>query len=619
MMKQLGDTASLIIVALIFLVFLAFNSLVLGVARLDLTENGLYTLTDGTREILDSIDEPITLHFFFSEKASEDLPPVRTYAARVRAMLEEYERTADGGLDLRIIDPEPFSENEDMAATFGLQSVPASQGSDALYFGLAGTNALDAQEIIPFFQLDKEEYLEYEISKLISTLNESGKPRLGVYSELPINGEMNEQTFEQTPAWVVVNQLRGLFAVDVVEEIDSSINKYDLLFVIHPKSLSELPLAENETLFALDQFVMRGGRLVIFADPYAEMDQPEPSAQPSPHQNASHLNALTSHWGVSMREGEVLGDSGTALTVNTNTGSSIRHLAILGFGKDYLDSDDIVTSSLEKLHMASTGLVKVEERQGVEVLPLVSSSTSAMPLQAYRFQYLRNPNDLQNNFRPTGETFPVAVRISGATTTAFPDGIDGHDGEVLTETDELQVVLVADTDLLTDRLWVQVRNFFGQQISSAFADNGSFVTNLAENLSGSNALISVRSRGQFTRPFTVVETLRKDADDRYRKNEEDLQAQLAETERQLSELQAGQIKDGVLTLTRDQQNALGRFNREKVRIRKELRNVRHQLDRDIESLGAGLKFINIVLMPLLLTGLLLVARIVIARRKEASA
>lgn len=614
-MKQLSDTASLALVALIFLAFLSFNGLVMGVARLDLTENSLYTLTDGTREILASIDEPITLHFFFSEKSTEDLTSLRTYAARVKAMLEEYERAADGGLELRIIDPEPFSEEEDMAATFGLQNVPVSQGGDALYFGLAGTNALDAREIIRFFQPDKEVYLEYEISKLISTLNEAGKPRLGIYSELPIHGGTDEETREETPAWIVVNQLRGLFSVDEIEAIDSGINKYDLLFVIHPKSLTD-----DASLFALDQFVMRGGRLVIFADPLAEAVQPEPGEQLDPSETASHLNKLTSHWGVSLSEGEVLGDAGTSLTVNTNTGGTIRHLAILGFSKQYLDGSDIVTSSLEKIHAASTGLLDIEEKEDIEVLPLISSSDSAMPIQAYRFQYLRNPADLQNNFRPTGEEYPVAVRVSGATTSAFPDGIEDYDGEVLTETDQLQVVIVADTDLLTDRLWVQVQNFFGQKISSAFADNGSFVTNLAENLSGTNALISVRSRGQFTRPFTVVEGLRKEADDRYRKNEEDLQEQLADTERQLSELQSNQVKDGVLTLTRDQQRALSRFQKEKVRIRKELRNVRHQLDRDIESLGARLKFANIVLMPMLLTGLLLLIRFIFSRRKkEASA
>ncbi|MCS5571700.1 MAG: ABC transporter, partial [Pseudomonadales bacterium] len=217
---------------------------------------------------------------------------------------------------------------------------------------------------------------------------------------------------------------------------------------------------------------------------------------------------------------------------------------------------------------------------------------------------LGDPAELQKGFSPTGEQYTAAVRLSGSATSAFPEGLVGVDSVVVQDTEELQIVLVADTDLLADRLWVQVQNFFGQQIATAFADNGSFVENLLENLSGSSALIDVRSRGQFSRPFVVVERLRRDAEAQYLQNAENLQVRLAETERQLEELESARVEDGLLTLTPEQEAALIRFQEEKIRIRKDLRDVRHQLDKDIEELGSMLKFLNILLLPLLLTAVL---------------
>jgi ABC-type uncharacterized transport system involved in gliding motility auxiliary subunit len=236
---------------------------------------------------------------------------------------------------------------------------------------------------------------------------------------------------------------------------------------------------------------------------------------------------------------------------------------------------------------------------GIDAKSLITSSSSAGSIDVVQFQFLNNPAELQQGFQPTGDNYSVAVRLSGRSLSSFPE----KSGEAthIAETDDLNVVIVADTDVLADRLWVQVQNFFGQQIANAFADNGSFVTNLVENLSGSSALIEVRSRGQFSRPFVVVEELRRLAEAKYLENAEDLQLRLAETERQLSELESARVDDGLLTLSPEQEAALVSFQDEKLRIRKDLRDVRHRLDQDIDQLGGKLKFINILLMPLLLT------------------
>ena len=320
---------------------------------------------------------------------------------------------------------------------------------------------------------------------------------------------------------------------------------------------------------------------------------------------------------MTLRENEVLGDLDAALLVAGADGSPVRHLGILGFSERHLSREDVVTAPLESINLATAGILDVDEVDGIIASTLITSSTDAGSLPAMQFQFLNDPAELQTGFSPAGESFVTAVRLSGTATTAFPDGVDGVMPQY-EQTEELQVVMIADTDILSDRLWVTVQNFFGQQIASAFADNGSLLTNLVENLSGSAALIDVRSRGQFSRPFDVVEKLRREAEAKYLENAETLQVQLAETERQLSELESSRVEDGLLTLTPEQEEALDRFQAEKLKIRKDLRDVRHQLDKDIESLGTLLKFINILLMPLLLTGILAAFRLLKLGRQTAS-
>ncbi|MGV0036157.1 MAG: Gldg family protein [Candidatus Azotimanducaceae bacterium WSBS_2022_MAG_OTU7] len=585
---------TIVVLAAGFVLFTLVNNLMFGSVRLDLTENGLYSLSDGTKEIIGELEEPVNLYFFFSEKASEDLTALRAYSQRVQEILEEYQLLAGSKINLHIIDPEPFSEQEDQAAEFGLQSVPAHQAGDALYFGLAGTNALDGQAVLAFFQPDREAFLEYELTKLIYNLSVVEKPKIALYSDLDVEQGVDPRSFQPTPGWIFMDQLKELFQIDKIDELSpASIESADLLLLIHPGALGE------EALYAVDQHVMSGGKLIAFVDPLAEMDTPKVPGTSVPSGNSSELNRLTSTWGVSLRVGEVLGDSDAALRVGGADGVPVRHLGILGFTDKYFPGDDIATVNLESINFSTAGILDIDQVDGIDAKSLIASSASAGSLSAIQFQFLNDPAELQQGFQPSGENHSVAVRLSGKSPSSFPEksGAASH----IAETDELNVVIVADTDVLSDRMWVQVQNFFGQQIASAFADNGSFVVNLVENLSGSSALIEVRSRGQFSRPFVVVEELRRLAEAKYLENAEGLQARLAETERQLSELESARVADGLLTLSPEQEAALVSFQDEKLRIRKDLREVRHSLDQDIEQLGGKLKFINILLMPLLLT------------------
>ena len=584
---------------LLFFVFNAFNNLVLKDARLDLTEGQLYTLSEGSLNLVKGIEEPVQLYFFFGEAASRDLTPIRTYADRVESMLEEFALASNGMLLVERIDPAPFSEAEDEAAAFGLQAVPVSATGDALYFGLAGSDALDNVETIPFFQPDREMFLEYEISQLIDRLARPQREVVGLISTLPVTNQVNPQTFQPEPGWQSILSLEDtvtLESIDVsAEEIPQGLAA---LVLIHPKSLSD------QMKTALVRYLASGGKVIAFLDPISRdgsrrciTDDAITAKRPSIESKLVDARAL----GVQMREEEVLGDPQLALSVSTPSGAPTRHLAILGLSNEQLNGESIVTAQLDSLNFASAGFFDIDSPT-VAVETLIESSEYANGIAASQLQFLQNPEDLMQSFSQGSEARPIAVRLSGPATLET-----GLEGDAPVEVSNLDLILVSDTDVLSDRLWVQVQNFFGQQVATAFADNGSLLTNLVDYFAGSQDLISVRSRGRFTRPFEVVQSLRREAETQYLASAEQLQLELNETERQLADLESQQESDGVLRLSDEQEAALVRFQDEKLRIRKALRDVRHRLDQDIDQLGGQLKLLNIVVLPILLTLMLAMA------------
>ncbi|ERI52379.1 ABC transporter [Pseudomonas sp. AOB-7] len=595
MKKLIYSGAGLLLIAAAFLAFNLLAGLGLGGARLDLTEQKLYTISDGTKQILGELDEPINLYFFYSDKVAKDLPALRTYAQRVEEMLKAYQRQAGGKIRLHLIDPEPFSEDEDKAAEFGLQGIPLQQGGDSIYFGLAGTNALDDTQVIPFFALDQEEHLEYELSRLVQSLAKPQLPVVGVLSGLPMTGGFDMMARQPTPPWMVLEQVRQLFSIEQLKaDVDLIPDSVSVLWLVHPKNLPE------QTLYAIDQFVLRGGKLMVFVDPYAEADTGDMPGEMAVDKG-SNLEPLFQAWGLRLVPDKVLGDGSYAMSVSMGQGQrAVRHAAWLSLPRQALDQEDIATAGLESITVATAGILEPVEGAKTRFTPLLQSSEYAMPFDAQRFAMLSNPEELIRELEPTGERYAIAARIDGPAQSAFPDGIEGRkDG--LKQADTINVIAVADTDILSDRLWVQVQDFFGQRIPQPWADNGSFAINALDNLAGSEALISVRSRGRFSRPFVVVEELQRAAEQRFREKEQALQARLAETEQQLAALQRNDDPSQALELTPEQQGAVQRFIQEKLAIRKELRDVRYQLNADIEVLGRTLKVINIALVPALLT------------------
>lgn len=602
--NTLSGTSLLLLAVLFVSVVLLTNTLFNGI-RLDLTENSLYTLSDGTHKILQKLEEPIKLSLYFSDKATAEnnRPEVRSlrlHYERVRELLEELKNQASGKIKVEIIDPIAFSEDEDRAVAAGLQGIPIGSGGEKIFFGLVSSNSTTGQEVIPFFDPTKEAFLEYDFIKLIHSLSQSKKPQVGLISGLPMAGGGAEEFSMQMPeSWVVYQQLTQLFEVKnlnalVTKSIDPEIN---VLVVVHPKQFPE------DIKYAIDQFVMRGGHLVVFFDPNAEQDNstvdPLNPTMGMTTSKASDLPELFKAWGVEYQSNQVLLDKKHALEVSLSANSQpVRHPGILHFNKTDLTANDVITANLTALNLSSTGFFKVNPDSGTQLIPLLQSSIQAMPVPVERVSRLQDPASLLNGFAATGERYVIAGRLKGKFKTAFPNRTEtGH----LAETKEPgEIVLVADTDLLTNRLWVRVQDLFGQKLMSNFADNGSLFINAIDNLTGSSDLISIRGRGLATRPFTRVEDLKVAADDRFRLKEQELQTELSATEHKLIELQNSKDNDQKMLLSSAQQEQLEHFINRKLEIRKELRNVRRHLDAEIDDLGASLKFINIALLPILL-------------------
>lgn len=591
--------------ALLLVLFVAI-SMISGAAlkgfRFDLTENRLFTLSEGTGRILDGLEEPVTLYFYFSQDASRDIPQIRAYAKRVNELLEEFVNHSNGRLTVQQVDPKPFSEQEDQAAAFGLQAAPVNTAGDTLYFGIAASNSLDEVQVMPFLQPSKEKFLEYDLAKMVSSLGNPQKKVLGLLSSLPMAGGYDPAA-GMTEAWVVHQQLEQLFEI---REIDASAGELpddvDVLLLVHPRSLGE------GMLYQVEQFVLGGGNLVAFLDPFAESDRPDPNDPMAQMQigSASGLGSLLDGWGVSYDISRIVGD----VQYGIGTGMA-RHIGILSVPAEGMNSDDIVSADLEIVNFSSTGWFQPAEGAETTFETLVQSSENAAPMDASRLRFLSNPNELLNGFNPTGQRYALAARVTGpaAASIAAPEG-DGQGHIAQAGEQGINVLLFADTDLLTDRLWVQVQPLFGP---TAFADNGSLAVNAVDNMLGNRDLISIRTRATSARPFDRVEEIRVAAERSFRVTEERLQRELEETEARLSELQAAKGEGELMVISDEQQAEIQRFMERRLEIRRELRQVQHDLRRDIDRLDTRIKLINIVLVPAIV---MVVALIYATRRRR---
>lgn len=619
---------SLLAVALAALLAVGLNMLAdrfLGAARLDLTEGRLYTLSDGTRRVLAELREPITLRFFYSRRLGAEIPAYGAYADRVRALLREYAAASGGKIRLEIFDPEPFSEVEDRALALGLQGVPLDQGGEQVFFGLAGVNGADEERVIPFFPAERERFLEADLTRLVFELSNPARPVLGLMSGLPLMGDprammLRRPDLAQPP--VAIRQLRDSFELrELPIDAQAIPEEVRVLLLVHPQGLSEA------TQYAVDQFVLRGGRLLLLLDPLSEFQAaraPRPGGE-----TGSSLARLLEAWGVEAPEGMVVLDLRGAWRVRAGPGERVQAVdypAWFNVQGEGLNREEIATARLEQVTLASPGVLRRREGAQIEFIPLLESSPQSMLIEAARLRDNPPAARLLAEFRAEGARHVLAARLRGTLGTAFPDGpppvpdgaeqAPGPSAHRARSEGPANIVVVHDTDLLDDRFWVRIQPFFGQELLTPFSGNGPLLVNLADMLAGSDALIGLRSRGESVRPFLVVEEMRRRAEAAFRQSERQLTERLQATERRLRELREGGGAGAILTA--EQRAEIERAREEIAATRRELRAVQLELRREVEALEMRLRLLNIAAVPALLVAFALGLALVRARRRRAA-
>lgn len=558
----------------------------------DLTENRIHTLSDGTLKIIRSIKKPVTLDLYYSETAARDLPQFRVYSQRIRELLESIAEKSEGKIIFRVIDPEPYSEAEDAAMAAGLQSIPFGNSGAGFYFGLVATGSRDKTVLMPFIDPGKEAFLEYDLAKLLDSLNAEEQPVLAILSSLLTGPSVNALTGQPSLGWIVDRRLSERYELRRLPPDTDSIEKdVDVLMLLHPRNIPE------PTLYAIDQFVLRGGHLLVFVDPNAESDSANAySPDGSVTTSASDLGPLFKAWGIDYDPGMVVLDSQNALQVGEADEVPQYHLEVLGLSSDYFNDKDVVAADLEKLNFSSAGAINATEQSPLKLEPLVQSSTRSELMDSRTVKRAENtPDVLREKFKPSGEAFVLAARFTGLLKSAFAE--KSAPEQIMTSVRPAQIVVVTDTDLLSDRMWVIEQNILGSTVFNDIANNGDFAVNLVDNLAGDSNLISLRTRTVSSRPFERLEKIQRSAELRFHDKQNKLQSELNALNLQLSQIQNRDPGASAASITTAQQADIAKYQKQKAGIRSELRQVQHQLNRDIEKLVNRLKLINIFLMP----------------------
>ena len=606
-------------------------------ARLDVTEDGLFTLSDGTLATLARIDEPIELHFFLSGHLAREVPAYASYGLRVRELLAEIAAAAGGKVILREHDPKPFSRGEELAVSFGVQGVPVEGGGDLAYFGLAGTNSVDDTETVPFFQPEREMLLEYDIARMIHALSDPEPTVVGVMGSLPVMGDMHAQAQGGVLVpWAIARHLKAAFdTIHLPETVDDLPASVDVMMVVHPRAMTD------RAIYELEQFLFRGGRALLFVDPKAESDTSVgPDAASS---STGGLGRLLEAWGIEVPDRRLVGDRSMALTINAGTAARpmpAEFLVWLGASSEYLAQDDPVSARLPALNLASAGSIRQAEGSPLALEPLITSSPDSGLIDVDAVRGLRpDVLGLLDRFRPDGDVHVLGARLTGEAATAFPDGppprtvaktaaelaTDPDPPQLMTSRRPINVILVADADLLEDRFWLRKRQFFGREVEEAIAGNADFVVNALGNLAGSDALLRLRSRGVSQRPFERIRAIERDAESRFRDKERELRDKLRETREKIAGLEGVRTTEDALTgerrvvvsLTEGQRAEVEALRGQMLSIRRQLHDVRRSLRESVERLEAWLRFANIGLVPIALSGVAIVVGLIrVARRRR---
>ena len=616
-----------LIVLLAIISFFSFNVLNKNFfknLRFDLTESNIYTLSDGTKSILQSINEPLNFKLFYTKQIGDINPVYQNYYDRVKEILGQYVLLSNNKIKLKIFNPKPFSNEEDKAVEYGLQGVEIIAGVYG-YFGLIATNSTDDEEKIIFFQPDRTPFLEYDLSKIVTNLANPNRRIVGLYTDLPMFGTFNPlaktRDAAEAPPWAVYNQMKEFFEVKRIHEKTSSLPEgLELLMLVHPKKIPE------RLLYMIDQFVLKGGKLLVFIDPNSETESFSPNTnQVKEGDNNSDLKELLDKWGVELVENKVVGDLLSARRVQIGASdqpSVTDYIAWLDIKKDHMDDTHQATSKVQRLTFATSGFLKNNEKNNnISFRRLVWSTTQSMQIDVADVKFTPNPTNLLRNFVPSNEELTLAAEIKGNFSSNFPDGPpdtnikndfdkNKHINESIKPT---TLVILADTDMLYDEYWLKYEQS-GEVIP--IANNADFTVNLLEYLNGTEDLIGLRGKGVSSLPFVKVEKIQKEAEQKFRSKEQELLEKLNNYQSKLENIQKGSVEDGGKTLLTEKETLeIDKFREEMIFVRSELRKVQNALRKDIEKLDSILKFFNIFFVPILLIIISLVLGF-IGRRKR---
>ncbi len=609
----------------LFLALVAGNYLLSRApARLDLTEGKIYTLSPGTKRILAKLGSPVRIKVYASQ--GEAMPvPLRGFAQRVLDLANEIKREANGKIIVERLDPAPDSEVEDAAQLDGIEPQQLSSG-ETFYLGVAVTQ-LDRKQTLSALALQREPLLEYDLVRAIARVGEPARPKVGVMAGLPVLGEkFNPFTRQSSDPWVLATELKREYDVKPVPmsaaQIDPDLN---VLLVIHPQGISP------QTEYALDQFVLRGGKLVAFVDPYAFFDQGGQMPGMPPEPSSSTLPTLFKAWGIGMATDKVVSD-----LVFGSGGGNRYTPTVLSLNRTALDRDDVVTSSLETLLYAFGGAFTYtsgdKPAPGLKATELIKSSRNSMLVD--NASATKSGDEATASFKPSGKSWPLALRLTGKFKTAFPNGLPaekGKDGksaapaanaalQLKESAKDNSVVLVADVDMLADGAAVDVQDVFGRKIVVPSNGNLALAQGFVEQFTAGDDLISLRSRTASFRPLTVVRELEAEAQKQYFGRIQALEAELQKTTAKLQELQKAQgAGKGGQIVTPEQQAEIERFRKTVAETRLALKEVRKNLRQDAEALVFWTKVANIALMPILVAIAGLIVALVRRRRTSAKA
>jgi len=617
-------------VAVLLLIAIAVNLIFGRVStRIDLTEDKIYTLSDGTKAILGKLDTPVQIRYYFSQSAPDLDQGLRTYAQRVEDLLAEYRLHSKGKLEIKKLDPKPDSDSEDSANLDGVEGQMAQLGGDKIYFGLA-ISCLDAKVAIPFISPQRERLLEYDLSRAISQVIKPTKANLGIMSGLPIFGAMDPMAMmrggggRQEP-WVFINELKADFNVKEIpvtaDKIDDDVN---VLIVVYPKGVSEA------AQYAIDQFVMRGGKLVAFLDPLSILDSrsnPQNPLQAAAGSGAS-LDKLLKAWGLEFDIQKVVSDKRFLTELqDPRSGRPQGNPSFLSLTQAAMDTNDVATTQLGRMILPFAGHFTGTPAEGLKQTVLFHSSTDSQLTDKMMAQF-----GATEEFKASGTEYKLAVRLTGKFKSAFPDGKPGGDaadaekkdaaatanaGHLKEAKDDGIVVLLGDSDMLYEQFYARIQDLFGQRIMMPFAANLTFLQNLLEQMGGDKDLIGIRSRATLNRPFTRVSEMKAKAELAYESKIKQLEKDLSDAQQKINELQRSKSEGQQAILSEEQKKEILQFQKRRAEVNRELKALRKNLRRDVDSLETSTKWANILVMPFAvsLTGIV----IAVFKRKRTAA